>query len=166
MASSVIHEEEGAWQDAGHGGAGHSPGSALWAGRRAQRCPPPAGSGSTPFSAPHTQLCPLAGGGRTPGCLKWETMNVGLGEARGRERDGAQPGAHSQKHPCWQKTLRHCHPAHQGDGHVSCSTAWILVLSSKACQPSPGTACFSVLCRYCVIFTNWRSVALLCQTNL
>ena len=89
----------------GPGGAWHSPGSALWAGRRAQRCPPPAGSGSTPSSALHTQLCPSAGGGRTPGCLQWERTNVGLWEARWAGGWQCAAWSPQPEAPCRQETL-------------------------------------------------------------
>lgn len=49
---------------------------ALWGGRRGWHCPLPLGSGTRLFWALHTQWCPSAGGGRTPGSLGGEARWV------------------------------------------------------------------------------------------
>lgn len=84
----------------GFGWAEHSPGFARWAGRRGQHCPLPAGFGSTRSSAPHTQQCPSAGGGRTLGCLWYQRVSRET-EGVGGTVCGLQLGALvlAMKHP-------------------------------------------------------------------
>ena len=153
----------------GPGGAWHSPGSALWAGRRAQRCPPPAGSGSTPSSALHTQLCPSAGGGRTPGCLQWERTNVGLWEARWAGGWQCAAWSPQPEAPCRQETdtaILSTKEMALSPVPPPGSCPQFRILSSVPKPVNPIRAQLVLLCFADIIFANWKSVALLCQANL
>lgn len=142
MASSVVREEEGAWWDAGPAALGTHQALLYEQAEEHSVAHLP-----QVLEAHRLQLCIL---NYVLQLVVEELQDACSGGERmwGWERlDGRSVTVRGRKRPCRQQTLTlpSCPPS-----RWPCLLFHRLdpVLSSKACQPNPGTACSSVLCRY------------------